>query len=537
MRIGDMVKIAKCALMPEVVGESAEIVDMQMQEFEKYTVYPLWVKMISGESKGKVYGFKYDEVEILPKAEVEILPEAYEAEITRKEGEVEVVKTKVIEQVKELLKRVTTAEEILGGVTTAGRKEKEKAIKIGATVKIAKCASIPEVVGVSGQIVGMQMQEFEKYTVYPLWVKVTSGAHKGKIYGFRYDEVEILSKAYRAQVTKQEGGTEIMKTKVVEQLEEILSGVTTGGREEEEKAIKVGATVKIGKCDSVPEVVGESAEIVGMQMQEFEKYTVYPLWLKITSGERKGKIYGFRHDEVEVLPEVSPEKTTKMKVVEQLEEMLMTMRIGATVKIRGCALMPEVVGESAEIVDMQVQEFEKYTAYPLWLQMTSGRRKGRIYGFKYDEVEILPKAYEAQITKQEGEVEVVKTKVIEQVEGLLKRVTTVEDIAEIEQALNEVKGRILLEPALGFWEGKTPCWEMFRCPETIRDECPAFKYHTVPCWQIEGTYCKLYDYGAKGDGTDICQVCRVYKRWGHDEPIAIKVRGKGFNATSEKVTK
>jgi len=124
----------------------------------------------------------------------------------------------------------------------------------------------------------------------------------------------------------------------------------------------------------------------------------------------------------------------------------------------------------------------------------------------------------------------MKPKVIEQVEKILTGVTTVEEIAEIERVIEEAKGKLLVEPRLGFWEGKTPCWEMFRCPEEVRNECPAFKYRSLPCWEVEGTYCKLFDYGAKGDGTDICQYCRVYKRWGQGEPIEIKLRGKGFNS-------
>jgi len=124
----------------------------------------------------------------------------------------------------------------------------------------------------------------------------------------------------------------------------------------------------------------------------------------------------------------------------------------------------------------------------------------------------------------------MKPKVIEQMEEILTGVTTVEEVAEIERVIEEAKGKLLVEPRLGFWEGKTPCWEMFRCPEEVRNECPAFKYRSLPCWEVEGTYCKLFDYGAKGDDTDICQYCRVYKRWGQGEPIEIKLRGKGFNS-------
>jgi len=212
------------------------------------------------------------------------------------------------------------------------------------------------------------------------------------------------------------------------------------------------------------------------------------------------------------------------------------MKMGDTVRIKECPVA-ELVGENAEIVELQMQEFERYRVYPIWAEITSGEHKGKFYGFKYDEVEILPKVYEPQGTSNKRREETMGKKVIEQVEEIVKDVTTVEEIAEIERVIGEVKGKILPEPALGFWEGKTPCWEMFRCPEAMKNECPAFKYRSLPCWQIEGTYCKLYDYGAKGDGTDICQVCRVYKRWGHGEPIEIKLLGKGFDTALKSVSK
>ena len=77
--------------------------------------------------------------------------------------------------------------------------------------------------------------------------------------------------------------------------------------------MKIGDIVKIKNCDSMPEVVGENAAIVDMQIQEFEKYTVYPLWVKVLSGEREGNIYGFKYDEGEALPEVGAAGTVKRK--------------------------------------------------------------------------------------------------------------------------------------------------------------------------------------------------------------------------------
>ena len=93
-----------------------------------------------------------------------------------------------------------------------------------------------------------------------------------------------------------------MKTKLAEQLEEILRSVTTNDKKGGERTMKIGATVKIKKCNQIAEVAGENGEVVDVQIQEFDKYAVYPLWVKMTSGERKGKIFGFRYDEVEILP-------------------------------------------------------------------------------------------------------------------------------------------------------------------------------------------------------------------------------------------
>ena len=65
----------------------------------------------------------------------------------------------------------------------------------------------------------------------------------------------------------------------------------------------------------------------------------------------------------------------------------------------------------------------------------------------------------------------------------------------------------------GFWEGKRPCWEMCQCPEMIRGDCPAPKHQSLPCWEIEGTYCKLEEYGTRGDDLSICK-CAGFARGG-----------------------
>lgn len=82
----------------------------------------------------------------------------------------------------------------------------------------------------------------------------------------------------------------------------------------------------------------------------------------------------------------------------------------------------------------------------------------------------------------------------------------------------------------GFWQDKTPCWEMCHCPESIKESCPAPKYTEYPCWEIEGTYLKLADNGERGDDTSICQICRVFKRYGDGRWIQLRLFGKGIDA-------
>lgn len=124
----------------------------------------------------------------------------------------------------------------------------------------------------------------------------------------------------------------------------------------------------------------------------------------------------------------------------------------------------------------------------------------------------------------------MKPKVMEELKKILDEIRDADDVAEVEKVIAEIKGKISLEPAKGFWEDKSPCWEMCHCPEAIRDDCPAYTHQALACWAIEGTYCKLTDYGTRGDDISICRVCRVYKRWGAGEPIELKLLGKGINS-------
>ena len=96
------------------------------------------------------------------------------------------------------------------------------------------------------------------------------------------------------------------------------------------------------------------------------------------------------------------------------------------------------------------------------------------------------------------------------------------------------------EEKVNFWTDKTPCWGLCHCPAMITNECPAPKYQFTPCWTIEGSYCKLNDFGTKSDDTSICESCRVYKKYGKGEPIKLTLLGKGINtklASLDKVNK
>jgi len=116
---------------------------------------------------------------------------------------------------------------------------------------------------------------------------------------------------------------------------------------------------------------------------------------------------------------------------------------------------------------------------------------------------------------------------------------TTELIEKIKEIV-ETKVKTIGEEEVSFWTGKAPCWEMCHCPAMIREECPATKYPFLPCWEIEGTYCKLDDYGATGTDTSICEICRVYKRHGNGKPIQLKLFGRGIDTslkTLEKIAK
>ncbi|MBN1374993.1 MAG: hypothetical protein JXA01_02435 [Dehalococcoidia bacterium] len=106
----------------------------------------------------------------------------------------------------------------------------------------------------------------------------------------------------------------------------------------------------------------------------------------------------------------------------------------------------------------------------------------------------------------------------------------------LEKAPNSVNAGLFAESS-NYWADKQPCWEKCHCPEMIKADCPSAKYQFLPCWEIEGTYCKLDDHGATGKDTSICEVCRVYKKYGNGEPVRMKLWGKGMNVHIAEIEK
>jgi hypothetical protein len=105
---------------------------------------------------------------------------------------------------------------------------------------------------------------------------------------------------------------------------------------------------------------------------------------------------------------------------------------------------PEIEGCTARIVDLQTQLNEKYGAYPIWAKMASGNQTGKVYGFRENEVELSQEP-----SAGPGE-KAMRTRVIEQIEEILRGALTIEGIVEIENRVNEAKSRAMRVPTGNF---------------------------------------------------------------------------------------
>ena len=102
-------------------------------------------------------------------------------------------------------------------------------------------------------------------------------------------------------------------------------------------------------------------------------------------------------------------------------------------------------------------------------------------------------------------------------------------MVKVAEGTNAVQADGQTDDKYNFWSGKSPCWELCNCPDVIKNECPVTQFQFLPCWEVEGTYCKLDDMGSSGKDTTMCQTCRVYKKYGNGEPVRLKLFGKGID--------
>jgi hypothetical protein len=48
-----------------------------------------------------------------------------------------------------------------------------------------------------------------------------------------------------------------------------------------------------------------------------------------------------------------------------------------------------------------------------------------------------------------------------------------------------------------------PCWDLLPCKNKVRDECPAFRDNSKPCWMMKDAHCTLQ--------SNECRYCIVYR--------------------------
>jgi len=57
-----------------------------------------------------------------------------------------------------------------------------------------------------------------------------------------------------------------------------------------------------------------------------------------------------------------------------------------------------------------------------------------------------------------------------------------------------------------------PCWEIKKCPQAIRQNCPAWELQLGQlCWFINGTICEGKAQSGWTEKMNICKKCKVFK--------------------------
>jgi MerR family transcriptional regulator/heat shock protein HspR len=83
------------------------------------------------------------------------------------------------------------------------------------------------------------------------------------------------------------------------------------------------------------------------------------------------------------------------------------------------------------------------------------------------------------------------------------RLFSYEDVERLQAIQNLLKNAGFNIEGIRRMEAILPCWDLLPCSEEVRDNCPAYKGSSKPCWMIKNAHCTL-----KGNE---CRNCVVYR--------------------------
>ncbi len=84
-----------------------------------------------------------------------------------------------------------------------------------------------------------------------------------------------------------------------------------------------------------------------------------------------------------------------------------------------------------------------------------------------------------------------------------RRMFSQEDISRVRYIHKLIQEQSLNIEGIRRIQALIPCWEIISCKDSKRNQCPAFKDHSKPCWTIKGLDCAP-------QGNE-CRSCMVYR--------------------------
>jgi DNA-binding transcriptional MerR regulator len=83
------------------------------------------------------------------------------------------------------------------------------------------------------------------------------------------------------------------------------------------------------------------------------------------------------------------------------------------------------------------------------------------------------------------------------------RLFSFEDITRIRVIQHMIKELGFNAEGIRRLQALLPCWDLLPCEKKIRDECPAYRDNSKPCWMMKDAHCTL-------QGNE-CRDCVVYR--------------------------